>query len=46
MLPGTLREIGENAFNDCENLKTVWVEENCTLDVRKCVGDNVEVRRK
>ena len=46
MLPGTLMEICENAFNDYGNLKTVWVEENCALDVRRYVGKDVELHYK
>ena len=46
MLPSTLKEISGNAFDDCLILKTVLVEDGCAVDVRKHVGDNVEVRRK
>ena len=45
-LPSTLKEMGENVFKDCNNLKTIWVGEGCALDVRKYVGKDVEVRRK
>ena len=44
-LPSTLKEIGVWAF-DRTSLKTVFVEEGCALDVRKYVGQNVEVRPK
>ena len=44
-LPSTLKEISEKAF-DRTSLRTVFVEEGCALDVRKYVGQNVEVRRK
>ena len=46
MLPGTLKGIGTDAFAHCPNLRTVWVEEGCALDVRKYVKNGVEVRRK
>ena len=45
-LPSTLREIGENVFNTCPNLKTIWVEKGCTLDIKAFVDENVKVRRK
>ena len=45
-LPRTLKEMDEDAFEDCKNLKVVWVEEGCQLDIRKYVGDSVEVRFK
>ena len=45
-LPSTLKEIDENAFKYCPNLKTVFAEEGCTVDVRKFVGEKVEVRQK
>ena len=45
-LPGTVKEVGEGAFNDCNQLRVVWVEEGCAVDVRRYVGDGVEVRRK
>ena len=38
-----MREIGDNAFTDCENLKTVWLEEGCALDIKKCVDDEAAV---
>ena len=44
-LPSTLKEIGEKVF-DHTSLKTVYVEEGCALDVKKYVGDGVEVRCK
>ena len=44
--PSTLKEIEGPVFDCCWKLKTVWVEEGCALDIRKYVGDNVEVRRK
>ena len=44
-LPSTLKEIGEDAFKR-SNLKTVFVEEGCTLDVRKYIKENVKVRHK
>ena len=31
-LPCTLRDIGEEAFRDCQNLRTVWVEDGCRAD--------------
>ena len=45
-LPSTLREIGEDAFKCCSCLKTIWVEDDCTVDVKKYVDDDVEVRCK
>lgn len=45
-LPSTLKEIGEDTFDCCFDLRTVWVGKDCTLDVRKYVEDGVEVRRK
>ena len=32
-LPSTLREIGEDALK-CSYLRTVWVEDGCTLDIK------------
>ena len=46
VLPSTLREIASGIFNDCKDLKTVWVAEGCPLDVRKFVGDTVDARHK
>lgn len=45
-LPRSLKEIGENAFKYCDRLKTIWLEEGCTLDIKKYVGNSVEVRSK
>ena len=45
-LPGTLKEIGKDAFEWCFGLKTILLEEDCQLDVRKYIKHNVEVRRK
>lgn len=45
-LPRSLKEMDEDAFEDCKNLKVVWVEEGCTLDIKKYVGNSVEVRSK
>ena len=45
-LPDTVKEVGEGAFDNCSYLKVVWVEEGCVADVRRYVGDGVEVRRK
>ena len=28
-LPSTLKEIGMDAFRDCDNLKTIYVEDGC-----------------
>ena len=44
-LPSTLKEISKGAF-DCCGLRTVLVEEGCTFDVRKYMGDNVEACQK
>lgn len=43
MLPGTLRELGDSVFNDCENLRVVWVGDGCQADVRRSVSDAVRV---
>lgn len=43
-LPSTLKEIGKGAFAGCSCLRTVLVGEGCTLNIRKYVGSNVEVR--
>ena len=45
-LPATLKSLYAYTFSDCRNLKTVWVERGCALDVRKYVGSNVDVRQK
>ena len=42
-LPGTVKEVGDGAFNDCNHLRVVWVEEGSTLNIRKCVDDNVVI---
>ena len=44
-LPATLKEIDKDAF-EWSRLKTIWVEEGCTVDVKKYVDSDVEVRRK
>ena len=44
-LPNTLLEIGEKAFEGCDKLRIVLVEEGGTLDIRKYVKDVVEVRQ-
>ena len=41
-LSSTLKEMDENVFK-AANLKTIWVEEGCTLDVRKYVGNSVKI---
>ena len=40
-LPSSLKEIGEGAFSGCDRLRVVRVEEDCTLDIRRYVNDNV-----
>lgn len=42
-LPSTLKEIHDDAFKNCNNLKTIWIEEGCTPDVRKYVGNSVDI---
>ena len=32
-LPSTLKEIDDDALRNRDNLKTVWIEEGCMLDV-------------
>lgn len=44
--PSALREIGANAFDDCKNLKTVWVGQRCALRVENYVPYAANVRRK
>lgn len=45
-LPGTLKEVHDDALSGCGRLRTVWVEEGCAPDVRKHVNGNVEIRPK
>ena len=45
-LPGTLREMSDNAFNHCSDLGVVWVEDGCTVDVREYVDYSVAVMSK
>ena len=44
ILPGTLREMSPDIFKNCNSLKTVRVAKGCSLDIRKFVGENVEVQ--
>ena len=46
VVPKSLRILQQNAFQDCVNLKTVWVKRGCAVDVRQLVGSQVEVRCK
>ena len=32
-LPSTLKEIGDGAFYECNNLKTVYVEDGCEVSL-------------
>lgn len=42
-LPSTLRDIGQNTFGQCEQLKIIWVEENCAVNVRSGVDNSVAI---
>lgn len=44
-VPGTVIEIGEGAFDDCNALKLVQVEDGCQVDLWKLVGDGVRVAK-
>ena len=37
-------EISPNVFRDCDSLRVVRVAEGCPLDIRKFVGESVEVQ--
>ena len=43
VLPDPLKEIDENAFKECGNLKTIWLEDGCVLDIEKYFGSPVQV---
>lgn len=45
-LPSTVKEIGENTLGRCRNLKVVWVEKGCALNIGKHVASGVEVKYK
>lgn len=34
VLPATLKEIGQDTFEHCNDLKVVWAQGNCAADVR------------
>ena len=38
-----MKEVGDGAFDNCDHLRVVWVEEGCALDVRKYVGQDVAI---
>ena len=46
VLPGTLREMPSDVFRKCDRLRVVRVAEGCPLDIRKFVGESVEVLRE
>lgn len=43
MLPSTVKEICENAMDECDYLKLIWVEDDCAVDIWKCMGDFVTI---
>ena len=45
-LPSTLNEIDIDAFENCKNLSTVWVEEDWPIRIKGYVREGVEVRYK
>ena len=45
-LLATLRKVGSGAFEGCDRLAVVWVEEGCAVNIRKLAGRRVQVRRK
>ena len=34
MLPATLKKANSDMFYDCGNLKTIWVEDGCPIDIK------------
>ena len=42
-LPSTLKEIGKKAFENCDSLKTVWVEDDFALDLANVVRSSVKI---
>lgn len=45
-LPGSLKELDQDAFAYCDHLRIVKVDPGCALDIRKYVKESVEVRHK
>lgn len=45
-LPGSLKEVDQDAFAHCNRLRIVNVDPGCALDIRKYVGESVDVRPK
>lgn len=35
IFPETLKEIGKQIFWECWHIKTVWLDENCTVNPRR-----------
>lgn len=42
-LPSTLKEIGDNAFRDCDNLRVILVENGCSVYIKNKAKDSAEV---
>ena len=42
-LPGTLKEIGKQTFEGCNDLKVVWLEDGCAPDIRASVGGSAVI---
>ena len=43
ILPANIKGISEGAFNDCEKLEIVWVEEGYTVNIQNSVDDSVAI---
>ena len=43
MLPSTLQEIDKDIFDSCYNLKRIFVDYDCPVDVKSCVSDSVVI---
>ena len=44
VLPGTLVQLGEDAFRYCDFLERVWVEQRCQIHIADFVESDVDVR--
>ena len=45
-LPGTVREIGRDAFGYCSDLRVIFAEDDCVDSVRKAIGDHAVVSKQ
>lgn len=46
IFPGTLAKIGKQIFWECDHINVVWVDPDCTADVRQHMKTHIAIFKK